>query len=666
MSEPARLTSLSVDPAPQGSPGARLSGEAARLAAALAAHLSTLGLPETQGLVSFLSSQNPGATAAAPGDPLQRLIEGAGFTPLERELVLLAGLSEEHEGYGVILRRLHPAGEPFPTAGMAAQLLCKESDDRRRLAELLHRGAAARSGVLRLRGEGPLFERGVSLGEGLWAALQGLDAWPAELRPSRQGSAVLPQVEGLWPESFTTRPLNALAKGKPAAILVLCEQEELALSFVLEIVRRAGGVAAVLGPEALAADRFALLSAHCLARGRVPIITLAGEQTGDAPPHTPPQWEHPCPLLLIGRPGAQLPPLRTPIIDVQLPGASMQARQQLWAALLPELAAEAPRLASSYSVGPMTAQRVVADVLYRSALEDRPPQIADVVDSVRLRSQVNLPGGVYRVQPKASWDHLVLHPDKEEQLRDAIGRLQHRGQVIERWGFLRDRPGARGVRIMLSGPPGTGKTLAAEVLAREIGVDMLVVDLSRVVSKWLGETEKNLARVFDVAEGIQAVLVFDEADALFGKRTEVSDAHDRYANLETAYLLARLERFDGLTVLTTNLRQNIDPAFMRRMEFAVDFHEPSERERRLIWRCHVPEAVPCTEDVDFHELAALFPLVGGHIRNAAVAAGFLAAARGQRLSREHLIRAIWREYEKSGRAFPGDPSGRTGLQGGTR
>jgi len=229
--------------------------------------------------------------------------------------------------------------------------------------------------------------------------------------------------------------------------------------------------------------------------------------------------------------------------------------------------------------------------------------------------------------------------------------------VLDDWGFLAGRRGARGVRMLFAGPSGTGKTLAAEVLAHTIGVDLLVVDLARVVSKWIGETEKNLSDVFDSAERTQSVLLFDEADALFGKRTEVNDAHDRYANLETAYLLARLERFDGLAILSTNLRENIDTAFTRRLEFVVDFNEPSLDERAAIWRCHIPDSAPLASDVRVDELASLYPIVGGLIRNASVAAAFVASATDSPISRTDFVHAVRREYEKSGRAFPGVPTG---------
>jgi SpoVK/Ycf46/Vps4 family AAA+-type ATPase len=256
------------------------------------------------------------------------------------------------------------------------------------------------------------------------------------------------------------------------------------------------------------------------------------------------------------------------------------------------------------------------------------------------------------VRPTATWDALVLAPEKIQRLREAADRLRHQTQVLDDWGFLAGRPGTRGVRMLLTGPPGTGKTLSAEVLAHELGVDLLLVDIARVVSKWIGETEKNLAEVFDAAERSQAVLFFDEADALFGRRTEVSDAHDRYANLETAYLLTRLERFEGLAVLSTNLQHNVDPAFMRRLEIVIELEEPGRAEREALWRCHLPARAPLGADVDVGELAARHPLVGGLIRNAAVAAGFLAAADGGVITRTHLDRSLRLEYEKSGRPFP--------------
>ncbi len=261
------------------------------------------------------------------------------------------------------------------------------------------------------------------------------------------------------------------------------------------------------------------------------------------------------------------------------------------------------------------------------------------------------------LRPRVSWEQLVLPEAELHQLREAVNRLLFRGTVLDDWRFLQGRQGSEGVRMLLCGPPGTGKTLSAEVLACTLKVNLLVVDLSQIVSKWIGETEKNLAEVFARAERSRAVLFFDEADALFGKRTEVSDAHDRYANLETAYLLARLESFEGLGILATNLRQNIDPAFLRRLEFVLEFKEPDRSAREALWRCHIPPNAPLAPDVDLDSLAHRYPIVGGLIRNAAVAAAFLAASAHSVITQAHLVQAIKREYGKAGKAFPDPPAG---------
>jgi SpoVK/Ycf46/Vps4 family AAA+-type ATPase len=249
----------------------------------------------------------------------------------------------------------------------------------------------------------------------------------------------------------------------------------------------------------------------------------------------------------------------------------------------------------------------------------------------------------------------VLPAEPTSQLHDAVARLDHASRVLDEWGFLERARADRGVRLMFTGPPGTGKSLAAEVVASAVGTDLLAVDVSQVVSKWLGETEKNLAAVFDVAERTQAVLMLDEADALFAARTGITDSHDRYANLETSYLLQRMDRFDGLVVLATNLRQNIDAAFLRRLDFVVDFPLPDAGQRLSLWELHLPELL-LADDVCLHRLAAFYPVPGGWIRNAAIAAAFLAAPGGGRIHQEHLVRAMAREYAKAAKPFPGRPA----------
>jgi SpoVK/Ycf46/Vps4 family AAA+-type ATPase len=249
---------------------------------------------------------------------------------------------------------------------------------------------------------------------------------------------------------------------------------------------------------------------------------------------------------------------------------------------------------------------------------------------------------------------LVVPAKAATQLKEAVLRLTHQARVLGEWHMLEQARASAGARVLLTGPPGTGKSLAAEVVASAVRTDLLRVDTSQVVSKWIGETEKNLAAAFDVAERTQAVLFMDEADAIFGARTEVTDAHDRYANLETAYLLQRLDRFDGLLVLATNLRGNIDAAFLRRMDFVIDLPMPDVESRRRLWGLHLPtDRLDTTVDLDC--LVHMYPIPGAWIRNAAIASAFRAAAGECAISQDDLIVSIRREYEKSALPFPGVP-----------
>jgi hypothetical protein len=273
-------------------------------------------------------------------------------------------------------------------------------------------------------------------------------------------------------------------------------------------------------------------------------------------------------------------------------------------------------------------------------------------DPARLPAAVRrLAGGhldalAVRIRPRRGWPDLVLPPDQTAQLRELAARYRGRDTVYEQWGFP-PLP-STGTVALFSGPSGTGKTLAAEVVAGELGLDLYKVDLSSVVSKYIGETEKNLERIFSAAASGDLVLFFDEADALFGKRSEVSDAHDRYANIEVAYLLQRLESYSGIVILATNLQRNIDQAFLRRLSVAVDFELPDEQQRRRIWAGAFPAGAPVAElDLDF--LARQFRVTGGIIHNAALAAAFRAADEGGGITMERVAFALKREFQKLGR-----------------
>jgi SpoVK/Ycf46/Vps4 family AAA+-type ATPase len=232
--------------------------------------------------------------------------------------------------------------------------------------------------------------------------------------------------------------------------------------------------------------------------------------------------------------------------------------------------------------------------------------------------------------------------------------------VLDVWGFRRASVGSRGLHALFSGPSGTGKTAAAQIVAGALGLQLWGVELSTVISKYIGETEKNLDRIFTAAKSADVVLIFDEADALFGKRSEIRDSHDRYANVEISYLLQRMEEHDGVTVLATNLRSNLDTAFLRRLAFDVRFPFPDDEQRLLIWQRVYPVQVPLGADVDFADLAVRYRLSGGQIRNVAVASAYLAASESSLVRARHVEHAIRREYQKLGQPLGADLSVRDG------
>jgi hypothetical protein len=628
-------------------PGTRLAAAAAEMATRLRRAVAALGDAEAlAGMLPAVGGRSLVGRSHAR-DPVDRLAGALTLAPVELDLMLLAALPEEDERWGMVLRALHPRGEAAPTPALAARVLCCDDAERRALRRVLETGRAVRAGVL-VCDLGPWPERGIRLADALWGALLGIDVWPDGLEPDRRPVHAAGLEDWLERED-ARRAAGALAAGERVVVLVRGADTAAALGRGAALAERAGvaHVRLELGGDAR------LVSLHAVARGAVPVLGVPPRDEAQPGRPQPPLPDHPGPLVACAGPGAVVLPPDRPLVPVAADRLEARERRRLWHETLPELADRAALLASRHPLEPAVAAMVAADVRAAHRLDGSPPTEHDVARSVRARAGVVLQASIELVRPRAGWGDLVLSQDKLDQLHEAVARLRHQAEVLDDWGLLAGRAGARGVRLLFAGPPGTGKTLAAEVLAGALGVDLLAVDSSRVVSKWIGETEKNLAAVFDAAERTQAVLLFDEADALFGRRTEVSDSHDRYANLETAYLLMRLERFEGLAVLSTNLRQNIDPAFTRRLEFVVAFGEPTTPEREAIWRRHLPATAPLAADVEPHELAALFPAVGGLIRNAAVAAAFLAAADGGVITRDHVVRSLRREYEKSGRAFPG-------------
>ncbi|MEI2612130.1 MAG: ATP-binding protein [Candidatus Promineifilaceae bacterium] len=273
----------------------------------------------------------------------------------------------------------------------------------------------------------------------------------------------------------------------------------------------------------------------------------------------------------------------------------------------------------------------------------------DLFVASRAHSNQNLGTLATKIKPRYDWTDIILPYDTLNQLREMVNQVRQKPIVYGRWGFDRKLALGKGLHALFAGESGTGKTMAADIMAGELGLDLYKVDLSSLVSKYIGETEKNLDRIFTEAATSNAILFFDEADAIFGKRSEVKDSHDRYANIEISYLLQRMEAYDGVVILATNLRANMDDAFTRRLHFAIEFPYPDVSDRERIWRINFPVETPLAESVDWFELARRFRLAGGNIRNIILAAAFLAAEHDESVGMVHLLHATRREYQKMGR-----------------
>ena len=334
-----------------------------------------------------------------------------------------------------------------------------------------------------------------------------------------------------------------------------------------------------------------------------------------------------------------------PTVTIPVEKPSTAEQRSLWQRLLGEhdaaLNGTLDALPAQFDLSAATIQRLVDD--HRSVVPDgaRP---AALWEAARALSRGVLDDLAQRIEPVVTWDDIVLPPAQRHTLREMAAQVRHRTMVYETWGVAHKGRRGLGISALFAGPSGTGKTMAAEVLASDLRLDLYRIDLSQLVSKYIGETEKNVRRVFDAAEGGGAILLFDEADALFGKRSDVKDSHDRYANIEVSYLLQRMEAYRGLAILTSNMKHALDPAFLRRLRFIVHFPFPDTAQRAEIWRQMFPPAMP-TAGLQFDKLARV-AMPGGHIRNIAVNAAFLAADANEAVQMQHLLQATRTEYAK--------------------
>ena len=631
------------------------------------------------------------ATPAALEAPrLQRLIRAAGLSPFEAEVLLVCLAPEIDLRYERLYGYLQDdVTRRRPTVDLILRLLCPVLAERLPAREALSpSGRLLRDGLLTLAddaaGHWPLLARPLRVDERLVEYLLGsdrpdprldlvcrleggadeppappLDGTAGEVldglvRLMRDdGGAVLYLHGGPGSAKLATVRAAAARAGLPLLILdggalLTSGRATTLLSLAVREAILQGGVLAVDGFDALLADEGDAPAA------RVALRRLLTEQRdGDASLPGPGVR---AAVLLLGEtrwePATWLPHQTT--VRLELPAPGPLARLQVWRH---HLDGQAPPdavagLAAQFRMDGDAVQAVVGAARGRAIWRGNGPASADDFRAAaRSVAAPPLDGLARRVEPRYGWEDIVLPPDGMTQLTELCARARHQTVVLERWGYGKKHARRASLTALFAGQPGTGKTMAAEIVAGALGLDLYRIDLSSVVSKYIGETEKNLEKIFSAADRGDAVLLFDEADAIFGKRSEVRDAHDRYANVETAYLLQRLEAYEGLAVLTTNLKGNIDEAFLRRLDCVMEFPMPEEPERLAIWERAIPAEAPRDPDVDLPFLARKFKLAGGHIRNIALTAAFLAAADGDGggIAMRHLARGTRREYQKLGK-----------------
>ncbi len=361
------------------------------------------------------------------------------------------------------------------------------------------------------------------------------------------------------------------------------------------------------------------------------------------------------PIIFTARfPAANLHRSISKLFELNFPPANSKEQREIWhQALLEDGQVEdlalAEPLARRFSIPPGTIRQSLREARAQRLLLGGALSIIDVAQAVRRRLDHALSQVADPYHTTLSWDDIILPDEVMEVLQEIISHAKHRERVFDDWGFRRKMAYGRGLACLFSGPPGTGKTMMAGILAKELGREIYRVDLSRIVSKWVGETEKNLAQVFDEAEKAQVILLFDEADSLFSSRTEVKGSNDRHANMEINYLLQRMESFDGMSLLTTNFEKSIDEAFKRRIKFKVEFPMPDAEQRALLWQVMIPDRAEVKEGIRFSILGKRYKLSGGNIKNAVLRAAFYAVNEGRPIDHALLNRAAIAESRDMGR-----------------
>ncbi|WP_020673174.1 ATP-binding protein [Amycolatopsis nigrescens] len=594
-----------------------------------------------------------------PGSALARLAENFGLTALDVEFLLVAMAPELDRRFEQLYGYLNDdLTQRRPTVGLALELYDLPAAGAARFRFTANAPLVAGE-LLEIREpDRPSLSRSLRVPDRVLAHLLGHD----EPDPRLAEIAGVPPETARAPDALAARISAALDAG--IRLIHLAQAEAGSDGLAADLLARTGRTALAVRAKALTEDpdpRSALAALVREARFSEGGIVLGPVE--DLDPGRPERARLLTQLTTLATDVAVIlygtgnwDPAwthRQPVsIRVEPPTAESRAGD--WLRALARVTDRPPEpavtdLLATYRLGADQVHAATSVATRLALLDQEPVGLAQLRAGVRAQNGAGLARLARRITPAVGMADLVLPEPSRRQLAELTLRARHRDTVLGRW---RMRPGGgrgRGVMALFAGESGTGKTMSAEVIAAELGMDLYVVDLSTVVDKYVGETEKNLERIFTEAVGVNGVLLFDEADAIFGKRSAVQDAHDRYANVESAYLLQRMESFDGIAILTTNLRANLDDAFTRRLDVIADFPMPDAAQRLALWDRCLGTAMPRNDDLDLAFCAERFELAGGSIRACAVTAAYLAAASGGRVGMAEVVTAIHQEYRKLGR-----------------
>lgn len=609
--------------------------------------------------------------------PFARAVRAFGLSRFELDVLLLALGPELDNQRGEVFAHIPGnLGVVRPTVGLILDALCDTPIHRAQaLDRLLAHGPLRRYHLLAVDGTGPFASHSVRVPADVWPRLAGLteDGGPMPIRPARPGAiealvlspALAARMRALGARLAERRP------GREPLVIVRGPTGSGRDTLASALVADAGLAAATVDVNALIDPIERSVLRREVRWFDAAVIVRQSEPT-DGKNHSRiaaaaralAELERPVVWVAETRAEELLSLAAHDVVELVVERPDMAARAALWRHFLaPALHAsdlDLGRFASRYRFGPGRIETAVSLARAHSLAVDAGDNDATLVDTATIDTATL--EGVCRTIPEVHFGHrahklarpygrddLVIPPDIRADLDMAVAWGQQRYRVLHEWQMGARIHTGSGLTCLFAGPPGTGKTMAAQVIARELGLDIYRIDLSQVVDKYIGETEKNLALLFEEADASNIVLFFDEADALFGKRTSVKDAHDRYANVETGFLLQRLEAHDGVVILATNLRRNMDEAFTRRLQIIVEFPMPEAADRLRLWQRHLPGPDHLAADLDLDLLANSFPLSGGEIKNAVLTAAFCAADEDSDLAMRHLVVGTWRELQKAGR-----------------